>query len=228
MTRTLAWLATAGLALALASAALAHPTLSLEELTSNELRRAIAAGKTIILVPIGGTEWNGEHLALGKHNVRARVLAEAIAERLGNALVAPVVSYVPEGSIAPPTGHMRHPGTITIPDDAFEKTLESAARSFRHHGFRTVVLLGDHGGYRKSLRRVAERVNRGAAAPLVLIPAPYYRQLEHAGAEDTALALAVEPRLARDARGASAESGREAMRRIVEGTVEAIRKAGAR
>ena len=79
--------------------------------------------------------------SLGKHNVRAsRRSREKIAHALGNALVAPVVAYVPEGSIDPPTAHMRFPGTITVPDAAFEQVLESAARSFRLHGFRDIVL----------------------------------------------------------------------------------------
>ena len=46
---------------------------------------------------------------------------------------------------------MRFPGTITVPEAAFEQVIESAARSFRLHGFRDIVLLGDHGGYQKSL-----------------------------------------------------------------------------
>ncbi|MEO7031112.1 MAG: creatininase family protein, partial [Herbaspirillum sp.] len=71
-------------------------TVYIEQMTSPELRDRIAAGTTTILVPIGGTEQNGPHMVLGKHNVRASVLAGQIAQRLGNAVVAPVVSYVPE------------------------------------------------------------------------------------------------------------------------------------
>lgn len=75
------------------------------------------------------------------------MLSRRIAEGLGNALVAPVIAYVPEGGYAPPTSHMRFPGTITVPDDVFERTLESAAHSFKIHGFVNIVFLGDHGGY---------------------------------------------------------------------------------
>ena len=96
----------------------------LEELTWPELRADIQAGKTTILVPIGGTEQNGPQMALGKHNVRVHVLSGKIAHALGNALVAPVIAYVPEGSTNPPTSHMRFPGTITVPTDVFEKTIE--------------------------------------------------------------------------------------------------------
>src|SRR5712692_8273639 len=106
----------------------------LDELTSSELRDQVRAGRRTIIVPIGGTEQNGPHMVLGKHNVRVKVLSERIARALGNALVAPVLAYVPEGNIAPPTAHMRFPGTITVADETFAKILESTARSFRQHG----------------------------------------------------------------------------------------------
>jgi creatinine amidohydrolase len=207
-------------------------TVFLEDLTWIELRDDIKAGRTVILVPIGGTEQNGPHMALGKHNVRARVFAEKIAAVLGDALVAPVMAYVPEGRIDPPTAHMRFPGTITVPEDAFEKVLESAARSFRRHGFKDIVFLGDHGGYQKSLKNVADRLNREWAAGPARVHAleDYYRAAEreygralaekgytqaeigtHAGLADTSLTLAIDPRLVRmdrlDTSGKPGEQG---------------------
>src|SRR5437764_6921904 len=103
----------------------------IEELTWTELRDKIAAGKTVAIVPIGGTEQNGPHMAIGKHNVRVKLLAGKIAAALGTALVAPVLPYVPEGALDPPTAHMRYPGTLTVPDDAFRKTIEYTARSLK-------------------------------------------------------------------------------------------------
>ena len=97
-----------------------RPSVFLEDLTWTELRDAIAAGKTTIIVPIGGTEQNGPAMALGKHNRRVKLLSERIAVALGDALVAPVIAYVPEGSLNPPSGHMRFPGTISVPEAAFE------------------------------------------------------------------------------------------------------------
>src|SRR6266498_3142080 len=141
--RSRALVASVSLKLNCVSGASAHApdTVFLEELTWTELRDLIRSGKTTIILPTGGTEQNGPHMALGKHNVRVKALAEKIARGLGNALVAPVLAYVPEGGIAPPTGHMRFPGTITPPDEVFQKVLESAARSVGLHGFRDVVLL---------------------------------------------------------------------------------------
>src|SRR6266436_9098101 len=105
-----------GLCLLLLGLPVAHAaeTVFLEELTWTELRDQIRSGKTTIIVPIGGTEQNGPHMVLGKHNVRVKVLAEKIARALNNALVAPVIAYVPEGSVNPPSAHMRFPGTITV------------------------------------------------------------------------------------------------------------------
>jgi len=116
------------------NASAASPPVQIDELTWTELKARIAAGSSIVLVPIGGTEQSGPHMVLGKHNVRARVLAEEIARRLGNAVVAPVVAYVPEGSITPPAAHMRFTGTISIPEAAFESQLEATARSFSSTG----------------------------------------------------------------------------------------------
>src|SRR5207302_6425244 len=152
-------------------AAAAHGTepnsVYLEDLTSTELRDRIAAGTTTVLVPIGGTEQNGPHMAIGKHNLRVRLLAGKIAAALGNAVVAPVLPYVPEGNINPPSGHMRWPGTISVPEDSFEKTIEYAARSFKVHGFHDIVFLGDHGSTQKGEAAVAAKLDREwAAAPV--------------------------------------------------------------
>ncbi len=132
----------------------------LEELTWMEVRDAIAGGKTTVIIPTGGTEQNGPHIVLGKHNYLVKYKAGEIAGRLGNALVAPVVAYVPEGDVNPPTGHMRYAGTITTPQDVFVKVLEYAARSFKQHGFLDVVLIGDSGGNQEGQRLVAAALNK--------------------------------------------------------------------
>lgn len=206
------------LAGSIAAHAAAASSLYLEELTWPELRADLAAGKTTILVPIGGTEQNGPHMALGKHNVRVHVLAAKIAATLGNALVAPVIAYVPEGDVDHPTGHLKFPGTITIPVGAFEETLEYAAKSFKLAGFRDIVFLGDHGGYQKADEAVARRLDREWAGTPVRAFAltEYYRASEdefaellkskgysaaeigtHAGLLDTSLMMATDPSLVR-------------------------------
>ena len=193
--------------------------VQLEELTSTEVRDRLAAGSNTILIPVGATEQTGPYVALGKHNFRVRVLADQIAQKLGNTLVAPVISYVPEGSITPPVGHMRFAGTISIPDAAFEAMLEGAARSFKQHGFKNIVLLGDHGGYKQSMDRVARKLNQEWAKDpraRVIYLREYYRLSSagvdallkkrgytdaeigaHGGLSDTALTMAIDKNLVR-------------------------------
>ena len=142
-----------------AASAQTPDTVFLERLTWEEVRDAMAAGKTTIIIPTGGTEQNGPHMAIGKHNARVAANADAIARRLGNALVAPVIAYVPEGEIDPPAGHMRYPGTISIPDPVFRQVLEYAARSFKQHGFRDVIFIGDSGPNQAGQNAVAAKLN---------------------------------------------------------------------
>ncbi|THD42416.1 MAG: creatininase family protein [Bradyrhizobium sp.] len=198
-----------------------RPSVFLDDLTWTELRDEIAAGKTTVIIPIGGTEQSGPAMALGKHNRRVKLLSERIAASLGNAIVAPVIAYVPEGSLSPPSGHMRFPGTISVPDAAFDQILEYAARSLKLHGFTDIVFLGDHGGYQANERNVASKLNREWAASKVRAHAitQYYdaTQVEfvqilksqgfspaeigsHAGLNDTSLMLALDPKLVREDR----------------------------
>jgi creatinine amidohydrolase len=192
----------------------ASASVFLEDQTWTELRDQISAGSTTIIIPIGGTEQNGPAMALGKHNARVKVLAEKIAAKLGHTFVAPVVSYVPEGTIDPPTAHMKFPGTITISDATFMQLLESAAKSFKHSGFKNIILLGDHGGYQKDLSQVAAKLNKSGIHTFA--GAEYYRLSQsafeevliakgypkneigtHAALADTSLQLATAPQMVR-------------------------------
>jgi creatinine amidohydrolase len=187
-------------------------TVFVEELTWTEVRDAIKAGKTTIIFPTGGTEQNGPHMVLGKHNFIVKHAAEQIARRLGNALVAPVLAYVPEGNIDPPSGHMLYPGTISLPDDVFIKVTEYAARSFKANGFKDIVLIGDSGGNQKALQSVATSLNKEWAKTEARVhfildyykESPFREWLQgqgerredigsHAGIVDTSQLMAVNP-----------------------------------
>lgn len=159
MLRILITLCISTLIPSLAFSAATPDTVFVEELTWPEVRDAIRNGKTTIIFPTGGTEQNGPHMVLGKHNFIVKHAAEAIARKLGNALVAPVLAYVPQGNLDPPTGHMQYPGTITLPNEHFMKVTEFAARSFRVNGFKDIVLIGDSGPNQKGLQSVAGQLN---------------------------------------------------------------------
>ncbi len=196
----------------------ARGSVFLEDLTWTEVRGLVASGVTTVIIPVGGVEQSGPHMALGKHDVRVRILADQIARSLGRTLVAPVVAYVPEGAVDPPTEHMRFAGTITVPAAAFRAVLASAAMSLQHAGFRDVVLIGDHGGYQADLKAVAEQLNRRwvktparahyIGAYYAAAQAGFDAELRsrgfapreigtHAGLADTSLSLALDPGLVR-------------------------------
>ena len=201
-----------------AAFAQAPDTVLMEKLTSYEIRDAIGAGKTTVIVPSGGTEQNGPHMAIGKHDYRALANAQTIARRLGNALVAPVIFYTPDGNIDPPSGHMRYPGTFSIPDAVYAQVLEYVARSLKQHGFHDIVFIGDHGSDQAGQDAVAAKLNAEWARTNVRVHAigAYYRGDpegdaqemmkrgikkeeigNHADVRDTSQMLAIDPTMVR-------------------------------
>ncbi len=138
----------------------AYNTVFLEEMTWMEVRDALKAGKTTVIVATGGIEQNGPYLALGKHNFILRATTEAIARKLGNALVAPIVAFVPEGEIQPPTGHMLYPGTISLSQKTFQLLLADIASSLKTHGFRHIIFIGDSGGNQSGMKATADSLAR--------------------------------------------------------------------
>jgi creatinine amidohydrolase/Fe(II)-dependent formamide hydrolase-like protein len=131
----------------------------IEELTWMEVRDAIAEGKTTAIVSTGGVEPNGPYVATGKHNYVLMSACDLLARDLGDALCAPIVKLVPEGSIDPPSGHMRYPGTLSVRQETFEAVLEDVGRSLAAHGFTDIVYIGDSGGNARGMRNVAERLS---------------------------------------------------------------------
>jgi creatinine amidohydrolase len=175
-------IALAALVLAAASAdAQERPNLLgppfLEAMTWTEVRDAIAAGKKVAIIPTGGTEQNGPHMILGKHNYIVTFAAGQIANRLGNALVAPTVQYVPEGDYTRPNFGEK-PGVISLPRPSYDRLLDAAVRSLKAHGFTDILLIGDSGGNQAGLTSVADSLNKEWAGSGVRVYAlvDYYQK----------------------------------------------------
>lgn len=214
---TLGAVVAVGVAVAMVERPLTAPlpgTVRIAEMTWVEVRSAVAAGHTRVIVPSGGIEQNGPHMILGKHDHIVGWAAERIAAELGRTLVTPVVSFVPEGDYAPPTGHMRFPGTIGVPEPVFAGVLEGIARSLKAGGFKTICFIADHGGSMRPQQEVAARLGREWAAEGVTVISvdDYYQAAgdaqsklleaqgetpatigQHAGITDTSELMAVHP-----------------------------------
>ena len=137
----------------------AGASLWTEELTWMEVRDAVKAGKTTIIIGTGGVEQNGPYVAGGKHNYVLQTVLPYIARAIPNSLIAPIVKFVPEGQIEPASGHMSYPGTISLEEATFEALLTDICRSYRAHGFKD-VLLGDSGGNQAGMKNVADALNK--------------------------------------------------------------------
>lgn len=137
----------------------------LEDLTWIEVRDALATGYTSIIVPTGGIEQNGPYVTLNKHDKIVKRVSELAARKLGKTLVAPVVSFVPEGEISPPQGHMKFPGTLSTSPETFRALLSDIVRSLNQHGFTDIYLIGDSGNSQDSLAQVAQEARELLSKP---------------------------------------------------------------
>src|SRR5690349_9372833 len=123
-------------------------TVFLEDLTWAEVRDLVKSGTTTVIVGTAGTEQKGPHMVDGEHKFVMEYAADKVARALGKTLVAPVITYVPEGSWENPGGHMGKPGTITLPEERFVDLLVETGRSLKAGGFKTILYVGESGGNR--------------------------------------------------------------------------------
>jgi creatinine amidohydrolase len=135
-------------------------TVWLEEMTWMDVRDALKAGKTTVIIPTGGMEPNGPWLVTGKHNYVLKTNCEAIARKLGNALCAPIIKLVPEGNIERQTSHMASPGTISLREETYRAMLTDVVHSLKMHGFKNIILIGDSGGNQPGQRAVADSLTK--------------------------------------------------------------------
>ncbi len=152
----------------------------LEQLSWTQIRDAITNGHTTVIVATGGVEQNGPYVATGKHNYLVRAMAEAVARELGQTLIAPIVAFVPEGTIDPPSGHMKYPGTISLRKETYTSLLVDICSSLKQHGFTDIVLIGDSGGNQRGMREAARSLTakwKGGPVRVHNIPEYYHQDM---------------------------------------------------
>tara|TARA_B100001750_G_C15480388_1_gene585063 strand:- start:614 stop:1831 length:1218 start_codon:yes stop_codon:yes gene_type:complete len=154
-----------------------------DELTWMEIRDLIKNGYTQVIVPTGGIEQNGPFLTTGKHNVILEAACPEIAKKLGNTLCAPIIKFVPEGNIEPPSGAMLFPGSISLRAETYHMLLDDIASSLKQAGFKHIIFLGDSGGNQTGMEIVAGQLNQRWTDSGVL--AHYIPQYYNPGWEET-------------------------------------------
>ncbi len=131
-------------------------TVFMEDMTWLEIRNAMKAGKTTVIVTAGGLEASGPFLVLDKHQRMLHGSTDMIARKLGNALVAPVIRYVP-----PDDGNRgNYLGDFNISLGAYKSTLSDICTALKNDGFKEIVLIGDHQGAQRGMKEVAEDLSQ--------------------------------------------------------------------
>jgi creatinine amidohydrolase len=147
-----------GLLTAWSAVAYAQHSVDFEMMTWPEVKKAIEQGKTTALVYNGGTEQRGPQNVNGGHTLMGHATVLAIAEKLGNAIAAPVLPFSVNNASA------TLPGTIGLTAPLFAVINEQVAEQLLKSGFKNVVLMGDHGGGQKELGEVAAKLNEKYAS----------------------------------------------------------------
>jgi creatinine amidohydrolase/Fe(II)-dependent formamide hydrolase-like protein len=142
----------------------------IEELTYLEVRDAMNAGRTTALVFAGSTEQNGPYLAGGKHQYAIRLVGEAIARQLGDALIAPVIPL----EAGNPSNPFLQWGSLYLTADTFRAVVRDVATSLKSQGFSHIMLMGDSGGNTAGLRAVAEELGAAWGGTPVIRHIPEY------------------------------------------------------
>jgi creatinine amidohydrolase len=159
----------------------ARDSVWIEELTYLEVRDAMKAGKTTALVMAGSTEQNGPYMSGGKHQYAIKLVGEAVARKLGNALIAPIIP-IEAGN---PDNKYLEWGSIYFTAETFQAVVRDIATSLKSQGFKNIVLLGDSGGNTAGLRAVAQELSAkwGDSARIVHVP-EYYNWTSQGGVRD--------------------------------------------
>ena len=164
----------------------------IEELTMLEVRDALRAGTNTALILTGGIEENGPYLTTGKHNHVLRVMGDAIARRLGNTLVAPIVTIEPGNP-----ERASSPGGIRFSQETYRAVLRDMAVSLKAQGFTRIFMLGDSGGNQRGMAAVAEELSgRWAGEGIVIAHIPeYYNYGDVLAYQRDVLGIDEDPRL---------------------------------
>jgi creatinine amidohydrolase/Fe(II)-dependent formamide hydrolase-like protein len=131
----------------------------IDRMTFMEVRDAIAAGKTTVIIPAGSVEQNGPYSVNGKSEFIMQRDAENIARALGNALIAPVVWFAPGLNPAATEPGAVWPGDIPVRTETYKAVFKDIATALKMQGFKDIVTIGDNGGNERPLAEVATELN---------------------------------------------------------------------
>ncbi|HXW07028.1 MAG TPA: creatininase family protein [Vicinamibacterales bacterium] len=193
----LAWMGPAG------ARAQELSTRELERINWMEFREAVPARVETVLVPLGTLEPHGV-TANGADIIAPVAIARAIAPRV-NAMIAPVIPYGITGSMD------AYPGAFTVPEEAYRPYVKAVLLGLAKNRFRNIILINGHGGPQTAvLNALGVEVGREASVRTLVVNWWAYcadvtldvfgEDGGHAGENENAFMLAIDPSLVHQSR----------------------------
>ena len=115
-------------------------TVLMEEMSFRQIKTAMDDGYKTVIIVAGATEQHGYHLPLGVDSMLGLALAKSLAEELGNALIAPVIT------LGLSKAHMHYTGSLTCRWTTLIAVIEDYVSSYIWHGFENIIFLPSHMG----------------------------------------------------------------------------------
>lgn len=139
----------------------------------------------ILLLPVGSTEQHGPHLPIGTDTIVATTLADLMAGRRGDVIVAPAIPYGSSGE------HAAFAGTLSMGTPALAAVVTEIVRS---SAFARTVVVNGHGGNTEALAAAEATLTHDGHDVLFWSPrmAGSDGGDSHAGHVETSLLLAVD------------------------------------
>lgn len=155
--------------------------------------------KDILLIPVGSVEQHGPMSPVGTDSI----IAEEIANRIGNELdllVLPVVNF---GFVCP--DFQKFPGTLYLRKNTFSSLLEDIIRNYESQGFKRFLLVNAHETNKPLIKYVAWELGR--ELPIRILSFEYWYLLDkefkeivesdliHACEDEVSIMLYIKPEL---------------------------------
>jgi creatinine amidohydrolase len=168
-------------------------------LNHNELKTLVPGKIDTVIVPVGTIEAHGV-IPLGTDMLIPDSLADRLCTEI-DALIAPSIPYgITRGLVG-------HPGTVSIRSEVFKAYVSDVLASLVRTGFEKIVVLNGHGGQIEELQDALFEVSKTSRVKVLLINWWYGmedicrqtlgREGGHAGADETAAIMAIDPSLVR-------------------------------
>lgn len=172
--------------------------------------------RPLVLVPVGSIEQHGPHLPLDTDTAIAVAVTEAVADCLGDVLVAPPVSYGSSGE------HQSFAGTSSIGSEALQTFVIELVRSMSTWAER-IVFVNAHGGNISALAKATFQL-RAEEHDVAWVPCATEDVDLHAGITETSLMLHIRPASVRLDRAEAGETRplEEILPQMMAGGVSAV------